>query len=617
MLEKNLQALEINNPQLANKLRNCEYKDIEVYQTESDEINITYKKVLLHNNDSPAKEAEALFKERGNKDSKNNFAIVYGLGLGYLFKRSYVSSVGKIILFEPFLDVLRFTLQYVDFSGELSDGRVFVCTSIDEVLEVLNKKYILGDFIDIVFLPSYVNLDLSILESLSREIISLVRTRKQDQNTVLHRSLTWGIKSLKNIENVNKALPVDVLHNKFDTLPIVIVSAGPTLEENIENIKKYRNKYVLLTINTAMRALIKNDIIPDFCVISEDTGIDSQFEGLDNLNQIHYILHSRAQKMAWALSDSTNFVYFTETDGFSSWYNKMLDSKYKLWPSAGTVSLLAFYVATKVFNAQNIILVGQDLALVNNQIYSPSAIKDNEEYKIENNGIKLTSPEELKVHIFNHLKIVPVKNYLGEEVLTRNDYFEYIAQYEDILKNELSPDVKIINTSLKGAFIEGMTYISFEEALSGFNEPGFNLSDRINDIINQNNPLIKENIKTLEPKTDSFFKKLDSLIPTCHKLINIIEEFNSTYADNPTNPNLINLMQSFYAEKKIISDFIGQEEILFFMMQNSYLIYLQNYITPSNSIPLTLKEHFSNINCELNLLKDFMAILGALKAVVH
>jgi hypothetical protein len=68
----------------------------------------------------------------------------------------------------------------------------------------------------------------------------------------------------------------------------VIISAGPTLDRNLETIKKYRDRFVLFAVGTALKTLYANDIKPDFLCIIETYNSSRQVEGLD-LSDVNFI----------------------------------------------------------------------------------------------------------------------------------------------------------------------------------------------------------------------------------------------------------------------------------------------------------------------------------------
>jgi hypothetical protein len=612
LLEKNIQALKLKNPSLAEKILNHQYSGIEVFQNPHGDINISYNNVLLHDENNPVAEAENLFNTKAPDDSSGSIYILYGLGLGYLLKRTAISSKGRIIVFEPSLDILRFTLEFVDFQQEILDNRIYICNTTEEVTSVIKNKYIIGDILDFIILPTYMKLNTQPLEILAKQIVSIIESKKIDQGTILKRSKNWGIKSLSNLKDIQNALPVEIFKDQFKNIPVIIASAGPSLDNELENLKNHRDKFILISVNTSLRALLKNDIIPDFCAACEVGGLKPHFEGLENLDKINYLLHPRTENFVWKLSTHRNFVYLTETDGFAQWYNKLLNNRYSLWPSAGTVSLLAFYIAAKVFRAQNIILIGQDLAFINNKVYSPSSLKDNECFEIEDNTLKITTPEKTKEQFFSNLKLVKTKNIEGEDILTREDYFEYIKQYEDIISQELPETVNIYNTSLKGAYIKGMHYTSFEELLSRIIIPEKPYYSIIDELVNKAKSQIEENKNIVDPKIALFYENIQKAKIACSKLLELIENILSLYARDKENLTLLNYVRDFYTYKTEISEFINNEEIMFFILQKAYLTYVQNYITPQGNRQLSIEDHIKNMEAEKALLENVNQILKRL-----
>ena len=75
---------------------------------------------FLHDIFDPEQEAIDLLNKIEHKHS-NAFNFIYGLGLGYVLKRFNKKLEGYIIVYEPDIDVLRLTLEMVDFSDEVMD----------------------------------------------------------------------------------------------------------------------------------------------------------------------------------------------------------------------------------------------------------------------------------------------------------------------------------------------------------------------------------------------------------------------------------------------------------------------------------------------------------------
>ena len=60
------------------------------------------------------------------------------------------------------------------------------------------------------------------------------------------------------------------LKNIFSNIPVVVVSAGPSLDKNIGLIRSARKRIIVLTVATALKPLLRNGVEPDI-VIAIDT----------------------------------------------------------------------------------------------------------------------------------------------------------------------------------------------------------------------------------------------------------------------------------------------------------------------------------------------------------
>ena len=444
MFNKNIEALKLKNPQLALRLEKMPLAEaqtnIGVYEAESKDLIITYNDSPLDSIYDPVREAKTIWNRTVKEPlNKNDILIVFGFGLGYLFKRSYINSNSRIIVFEPIADILRFVLEHVDFSNEIADERVFFTCDAAECLEFINQKYLSEDKIEVLYSQYYVSMANNELMSLSVELVNVCKKRGLDSNTVLNRCKNWAKYSVVNIMNYPKSRNFQSLENKFEGKTALIAAAGPSLLNDIKTIKKNRNKFLLIAVNKALNILLENDIKPDFTVFNDSINVKPYVEGIkDEIKDLNLILESRANEHAYSLEAKSKFVYFTENHCFNEFLQEISDGKLKTYESAGTVSLVCYYIA-KALGCTKFIYSGLDLAFPKGETYAG----------IDSSGMSNNS-------------VVQVKGFDGEMVDTRSDYALFIRQFEDMLLKE--GGVEIINTAL-GAYIEGMKYMKLRDAL--------------------------------------------------------------------------------------------------------------------------------------------------------
>ncbi|MDD3013359.1 MAG: DUF115 domain-containing protein [Candidatus Gastranaerophilales bacterium] len=478
MFQKNITALKSNNPDLAAKLENIsidKIKNIEVFESESKDLLISYRNVMLHSAIDPVREAKAVWNRTITRDPvKNDIMIVFGLGMGYLFKRSFISSNSKIFLFEPFIDVLRFILEYVDFSSEFSQDRVYITDNIQDIISKIESVYLSGDKVEFLFLNSYVSLAKNSLSELVEKTLNVCSSKIADQNTIFTSCAYWTKNTILNMSNYADTRPAGFYENSFSKKPCLLISAGPSLKNNLNKIKEYKDKFVIIAVASAYRFLLEAGIVPDFLAYTEPINFTNQVKGTEKtLENINIIMGTRADSDIFDYKTASKLLYFTDIDPLALQLQSCISDNVGMYKSGGTVSIISYYFA-KVLGCDPVICAGLDLAFIDNKIYA-----DGRELELTADGkINPICPGTENVTFNKNLTYV--KDCKGQMVKTRDDYALFIRQFEDILANEVNP--RVINISNAGAFINGMEYMEFDQVVQTLNQEDININQILTDI---------------------------------------------------------------------------------------------------------------------------------------
>lgn len=488
ILDMNLEFIGRYNPQLREKLLSLPYltSKIELIETELKEPNLSYNDFPLHNQKSAELEAKELFKNV--VDSKLSMHVVYGLGLGYLFKEFCDNSLGVVILYEPNLEILRVTLELVDFSAELSKKNVRVASDYQELKDVFEGTYKYMAQVDMMFLSSYGALYKDEIETTFNNLETFKSIFAQEFNVQRNRGFEFISSVLSNFNKSLDAIPLAEFKGIYKGKTALVVSAGPTLDFNIETIKRNRDKFVIFCVGTAFKALAKEGIAPDFLNILEVTNCSGQIKGFD-LSDINLIIEPFVNEAFQSAKVKQKFLYPAITTQGAQYWAHLTGMDISEYVSGGTVSFEALECA-KMLGFSKIILVGQDLAYVNNRCYStnsnasgvvmdinpetnvPEFKIDNEEKLIEDcmsiDGKVTREYAELYARgkvgaALDGLAFV--KGITGEMLPTHKGYASFVEQFKEFAY--YNKDLDLINTSLIGAQIEGFKNIPLEQALEG------------------------------------------------------------------------------------------------------------------------------------------------------
>lgn len=452
MFNKNLEHID----NLALKRRLSRISPIESRQGISYCVTPSHDYVLLKD-DLPADDlqnpraaiSEMLKKTIRHQLNNRDIIINFGIGLGYLLDETFNTYPSRIFVYEPDLYLLHFVLSNVDISEHLASGRVYITNDLDELIAKISSSYITKDKIEITYLPNYAMIKNQELILLTQKVFEACKSKLVDINTITRFSKDWLYNLIDNIVSINStnAYRLSDLESKFIGQTALIAGAGPSLADNLHNIKNNRDKFVIFAVNKTVQYLLQNDIIPDFVVCLDAGNIDRTLGGMENnYNNINAIADIRSDKAIMTKGFKKVFFNFSRTDTISE---QLIHSNpdIKLYETGGSASTLALTAAVKL-GFSKIIFAGIDLAFKNNVIYSY--------------GETMTRTSQDTILVDNVQKnLVQVKSVTGSTVYTRADYQAFIHHFESLIK-ELNYS-EIYNISSFGAYINGVKNVSFEE----------------------------------------------------------------------------------------------------------------------------------------------------------
>lgn len=482
IFEKNINALSIKDSELAKKIVTHNVTDVPKLVQENGFYNLFYKNTYLHNIQNPLQEAQEIFSMAQNEPVAIHF--IYGLGLGYLFQVAALNSKGTVILYEPDLNILKIAFTLVDFSNDILKSNVFIADTLEKCSDYIHQKSNTKNTPLLLSTNSYRKLDEDGFNNLVKELQGIVGSFLLDLKYTKERFYTLAVNTLNNIPSLINDIPLAEFKDKFLGKTAVIVSAGPTLDRNIETIKKYRDKIVLFVVGTAAKSVIKHNIKPDFVCVIESYDCSKQLENLD-LTDVNFITEPYSHNNLRKFNFKNTYLHMSSNLPVNSLWSEIAGVKTDEYISKGTVSYMALNCA-RILGCKKLVLVGQDLAYLEGQCYSKnSAYKDLEcrfnkdlnkweivarnfdEYcaslanvsdyeKAKNIALKRLSDLNNSLYL--------VKGINGDMIPTESVYAAFIKPLTEFTK--MFEDRTYINTSMVGAQIDGFENMPLEKALS-------------------------------------------------------------------------------------------------------------------------------------------------------
>jgi len=485
MLSSNLEALRKHSPQLARQIEQTELTGkTTLFVGPNGDINLAYEDIALHRIADPLGEAREVFDDNVPEEARDQDGVLfmYGLGLGYMLRRAFVSTKGQIIVFEPFLDVLRQTLEVVDFTQELASPRVHIITSVDQVVKAVSGRFLMGDALKTFALPSYELKEPEIYLSVLNELKSVMIMTAVGQQTAVLASESFTETSLRNLKQVLKYPETAFLNDQFKGMPGVVVSAGPSLDRPgvIESLKAHRDNLVIAAVGTACKALDHAGITPDFVTILESKNVAMQLKDVSFIPDTNLVLLTQSHESLFNLPAKRTFVSYTVADPLRPWLSKALDRKLYPYYNQGTVSVMAL-VHLIAMGCNPIFLIGQDLAFPEGKLYASHAAykgyrivedeKGNKMCEMENSddlvGVFLKDQAAWERKRRSMVKgFLETEGWNGEKLLTRMCYLSFKKSLEYV--RQIFCNTHLVNCSEGGAKIEGMEHLPFAEAFEKY-----------------------------------------------------------------------------------------------------------------------------------------------------
>ncbi|MBD3831578.1 MAG: motility associated factor glycosyltransferase family protein, partial [Arcobacter sp.] len=237
----------------------------------------------------------------------------------------------------------------------------------------------------------------------------------------------------------------------FNEIPILYLAAGPSLDENIDWIKKNQDKFFIVTIGAAYKKLLANNIKIDVITTVDESDIlgKLQFddESVSKISKETIILASVMTNQNVLKKFNQENLFLFEIFTPFQMDNNVFDGF-----SIGEITLAILLN----FNPKQIYLIGLDLAL-NQKTGESHAKASNSLIQV----IDLNKEQKRDTFIIDE-SLLKVKGNFEEEVFTTPLFYSSIKSAEGKISKK-SEDTIIYNLSTHGAFFEGAIPQKIEE----------------------------------------------------------------------------------------------------------------------------------------------------------
>lgn len=457
--EKNLKAMEKWYPSFADLIREEKYEkdclEIKAEQSLDEELIFKVEKegrILYLNGRRNVREPIEIWSQRIGKIHKYAPVFLLGAGSGKYLKRLVedTDQTVAVAVYEPSISIFLRMLKEEDLSKEIEDRPIaFVVEGLNgtELGPVIEKLISLEnvEFLKQEIHPNYRELFpeeiLNAMKKIGNRIDFIFSNDKTGILFSTH-SARNQIMNMKyvcegyNTKRLSEVLPHDV--------PAILVSAGPSLNKNIQDIKKAKNRAFILAVDTAVKPLIQAGILPD-AFITIDTKKPISLVEIDEIREVPVIAPVVANYDIIKKQRGKKIFYY---DGRIMPFMAYAAAG-KTFPdvsSGGSVACSGFSLLYKM-GFDTIILVGQDLAYTEDKSHADGTFQ------------KIMPKEDTK-------DMIRVKGNYEDTVPTRQDFKMYLDWFHMYVKGvKKHRNVRVINATAGGAWIENTERMTLQEAI--------------------------------------------------------------------------------------------------------------------------------------------------------
>lgn len=407
------------------------------------------KSVYIHSKYNPIREAESIIAKLSINEviDGNSHVVFYGLGFGYhieAFLHRFPMTSYSII--EPSLEALS---KYLDkkLIKKILNSRLIFFQGGNQVEELFNKIIQTKDKkVVICELPSYLEIFNNDYNNFNASLKSIIKEQHSSLKTNYAFKKRWIINSVNNFKVVLET-PNILFKAKevFKNISAILVAAGPSLDFEIENIKRIKEDGTayIFAVGSAINTLIHNNILPHAMCTYDPTEVNQiVFKKLNDngISTIPMIFGSSVGFETLIQYPGPKYHMITNQDTISGYFLKYEDgSKPELIHDASTIAVVSMELLSKM-GFQQIVLVGQNLGYLNGSNYASGIDYD---FEIKEN-------------------IVDTIGVSGEYIKTTESFLRMKKHLEHTIQ---SIKTKVINTTVGGAMIAGTEFIPLANLL--------------------------------------------------------------------------------------------------------------------------------------------------------
>lgn len=358
----------------------------------------------------------------------------------------------KVVVVEPFESVYRLLKMEKRWDVAADYEHLVRIRSKDLRLKLSAEVDILDlEEIKILIYPTYKGIDLLEEKNFYQAIRDVSWRIILSKNTDIFMKESKVANLIRNTKYMIKNATVRGLSEVLSGQTAVVVSAGPSLSKNIDLLRPYADRVVIITGGRSMKTLLEKGIEPHL-VCSVDSHQDNY-----RLYKNFQLLQERTPMVStWGnheriVAEYEGVKVFVNDSGLKNLDLLLLDEVIQPLSIGLTVASLQLSIAVYM-GCETVIFVGQDMAFDGDQRYGKELLAGLGDWESEKD------------------EIFYVKGNWEEKVQTSMDLDSFRIFLEELISayQKEKPHLRFINSTQGGAYMQGTQVVPLSESLERY-----------------------------------------------------------------------------------------------------------------------------------------------------
>lgn len=448
-------------------------------------------------------------------DAEHNMLVLFGCVDGNLIERLALNhpQIRHLVLIEPNRDLFISFLKRWKIEGTLSafpQISLLINETIDiisaKVRSIMMKSTLESKIVSLVGTVNYRWNYFSYYQEIQNGLVEAIRHNKLNFHTVKAFIDLWMVNFWQNLRYGDAQ--INDFENLFEDKPAIVVSAGPSLDKNIQLLHKAREKALIIAVGSAISILEKKGIKPHFRMAIDPTLENEKLFEYTSSDDIPLVYSNHLfYKILPAYQGPKIHLALDSNSGFEEYLYDRAKVKVGKVSSGFSVANVAVNLLL-YWKCDPVVFVGQDLAYTDDRLHASGSWDSD----VEEKYIKKTSLR---------------KDIWGNDVYTDNAFDGMRAVFENIISKNRG--TKFINATEGGIPIEGAPNENLQDLLNRWEQPCCSWDEHIGAILNSSLRIenyetqresIKEAVNILEKDVNAFLKKAKITVNYAQKLLN-------------------------------------------------------------------------------------------------